>query len=86
MEQELQEYANELTKIYEISKTKRLGYMPNIVKTMFVSKIKDDLYSKENDLFYDFSKDNKEDVNNSLDSSSKDGLLTLLSNTSQWHF
>lgn len=83
MEQELQEYANELAKIYEISKTKRLGYMPNIVKTMFVSKIKDDLYSKENDLFYDFSKDNKEDVNNSLDSSSKDGLLTLLSNTSQ---
>ena len=83
MEQELQEYANELAKIYEISKTKRLGYMPNIVKTMFVSKIKDDLYSKENDLFYDFSKDNKKDVNNSLDSWSKDGLLTLLSNTSQ---
>ena len=40
MEQELQEYANELTKIYEISKTKRLGYMPNIVKTLFVLKNK----------------------------------------------
>ena len=40
MEQELQEYANELAKIYEISKTKRLGYMPNIAKTLFVSKNK----------------------------------------------
>ena len=33
-----------------------------------------------------FPKDNKKDVNNSLDSWSKDGILTLLSNTSQWHF
>lgn len=83
MEQELQEYANELTKIYEISKTKRLGYMPNVVKTLFVSKIKDDLYSYKNNLFYNFSKDNKKDVNSSLDSWSKDGLLTLLSNIPQ---
>ncbi len=80
LENEIINYSKELTSILNIAKTHRVGYMPEVYKTLLLNNIKHDLYLKENNIFYEWSSSVKNEFNNTLDSWANTSSLNLLSN------
>ena len=81
MEKEIAEYANELKKIVEISKTHRLGYIPDVYKTLLIENIKYDLTDKSNNLVSDLNKKDTNDLYSAIDGWKSNTLLNILSST-----
>lgn len=81
MEKEIAEYANELKKIVEISKTHRLGYIPDAYKTLLIENIKYDLTDKSNNLVSGLNKKDTNDLYSAIDGWKSNTLLNILSST-----
>lgn len=81
MEKEIAEYANELKKIVEISKTHRLGYIPDVYKTLLIENIKYDLTDKSNNLVSGLNKKDTNDLYSAIDGWKSNTLLNILSST-----